>query len=156
VTPPAEAEPLAVGMDIGGTKIAGGVVTRDGRVLDRTKVPTPPYDQEATAAALLAVTDELLARNPGVEAIGLGAAGMVEWPGGQARWAPHNTYRRMELRRLLHERTGLPTGPRPASAPGPAPTTWCWSPSAPGSAAGWCWTAASTTARTGSRASSGT
>ncbi|HET9006329.1 MAG TPA: ROK family protein, partial [Actinomycetes bacterium] len=109
MTPPGEAEPLAVGVDIGGTKIAGGVVTGDGRVLDRTKVPTPPHDQEATAAALLAVTDELLARNPGVEAIGLRAAGMVEWPGGQARWAPHNTYRRMELRHLLHERTGLPT-----------------------------------------------
>ena len=44
-----------------------------------------------------------------MEAVGLGAAGMVEWPGGQARWAPHNTYRRMELRHLLHERTGLPT-----------------------------------------------
>jgi glucokinase len=109
VTPPAKADTLAVGIDIGGTKIAGGVVTGDGRVLDRTKVPTPPHDQRATLAALLAVTDELLARNPGVEAIGLGAAGMVEWPGGQARWAPHNTYRRMELRRLLHERTGLPT-----------------------------------------------
>ena len=55
------------------------------------------------------MVDELRARNPGVEAIGLGAAGLVEWPGGIARWAPHNTYRRMELRRLLHERTGLPT-----------------------------------------------
>jgi glucokinase len=44
-----------------------------------------------------------------VEAIGLGAAGLVERPGGNARWAPHNTYRRMELRRLLHEQTGLPT-----------------------------------------------
>jgi glucokinase len=109
VTPPAKAEPLAIGMDIGGTKIAGGVVTGNGRVLHRTRVPTPPHDQEATLAALLAVTDELLTRIPGVEAIGLGAAGLVEWPGGHARWAPHNTYRRMELRRLLHERTGLPT-----------------------------------------------
>jgi glucokinase len=57
----------------------------------------------------LAVLDELRDRNPGVEAIGLGAAGLVERPGGIACWAPHNTYRRMELRRLLHERTGLPT-----------------------------------------------
>ncbi|HEV2896031.1 MAG TPA: ROK family protein [Actinomycetota bacterium] len=103
------AEPHAVGIDIGGTKIAGGVVTESGRVLDRTRVPTPPDDQAATLAALLALVDELWARNPGVEAIGLGAAGLVERPGGNARWAPHNTYRRMELRRLLHERTGLPT-----------------------------------------------
>jgi glucokinase len=102
-------EPQAVGIDIGGTKIAAGVVTGDGRILDRTRVPTPPDDEAATLAALLAVVDQLRARNPGAEAIGLGAAGLVEWPGGNARWAPHNTYRRLELRRLLHERTGLPT-----------------------------------------------
>ncbi len=35
--------------------------------------------------------------------------GRVEWPRGRLRWAPHNAYRRLELRRLLHERTGLPT-----------------------------------------------
>jgi glucokinase len=109
VPSPARVEPHALGIDIGGTKIAAGVVTGDGRILDRTRVPTPPDDQAATLAALLAVVDELRARNPGVEAIGLGAAGLVEWPGGIARWAPHNTYRHLELRRLLHERTGLPT-----------------------------------------------
>jgi glucokinase len=109
VAAPAGAEPHAVGLDVGGTKIAGGVVTGSGRVLHRTRVPTPPDDEAATLAALFAVVDDLLARHPGVEAIGLGAAGLVEWPGGIARWAPHNTYRRMELRRLLHERTGLPT-----------------------------------------------
>ena len=109
MAPPAGAEPHAVGLDIGGTKIAGGVVTGGGRVLDRTRVPTPPDDEAATLAALFAVVDDLLSRHPGVEAIGLGAAGLVERPGGIARWAPHNTYRRMELRRLLHERTGLPT-----------------------------------------------
>ena len=102
-------QPQAVGIDIGGTKIAAGVVTGDGTVLDRTRVPTPPDDEAATLAALGEVVDQLLARNPGVEAIGLGAAGLVEWPGGNARWAPHNTYRRLELRRLLHERSGLPT-----------------------------------------------
>ncbi|HZA81818.1 MAG TPA: ROK family protein, partial [Actinomycetes bacterium] len=107
--PPTRAEPLAVGIDIGGTKIAGGVVTAAGQVLDRTRVPTPPDDQAATLAALLAAVEELWGRHDRVEAIGVGAAGLVEWPGGRARWAPHNSYRRLELRRLLHERTGLPT-----------------------------------------------
>jgi glucokinase len=109
VPPKPTVQPQAVGIDIGGTKIAAGVVTADSTVLDRTRVPTPPDDEAATLAALDEVVDQLLARNPGVEAIGLGAAGLVEWPGGNARWAPHNTYRRLELRRLLHERTGLPT-----------------------------------------------
>jgi len=109
VPPPAGVGPQAVGIDIGGTKIAAGVVAEDGTILDRTRVPTPPDDEAATLAALLSVVDELRGRNPRVEAIGLGAAGLVEWPGGHARWAPHNTYGRLELRRLLHERTGLPT-----------------------------------------------
>ena len=105
----AGAEPHAVGLDIGGTKIAGGVVTEAGQILDRTRVPTPPDDESATLAALFAAVDELLARHRQVAAIGVGAAGLVEWPGGRARWAPHNSYRRLELRRLLHQRTGLPT-----------------------------------------------
>jgi glucokinase len=106
---PVPAEPQAVGIDIGGTKIAGGVVTAGGQVLDRTRVPTPPEDEAATLAALVAVVEELRARHPRVAAVGVGAAGLVEWPGGRPRWAPHNSYRRLELRRLLHERTGLPT-----------------------------------------------
>ena len=108
--PPADrVEPRAIGIDIGGTKIAGGVVTGDGLILDRTRVPTPRDEGEATLVAVLAAADALLARNPGVAAIGVGAAGLVEWPGGHARWAPNNSYRRLELRRLVGERTGLPT-----------------------------------------------
>jgi glucokinase len=109
VGPAGTTEPRAIGVDIGGTKIAAGVVAEDGRILDRVRVPTPPDDEQATLAALHAVVDELRGRDPRVEAIGVGAAGLVERPGGNARWAPHNTYRRLELRRLLHERTGLPT-----------------------------------------------
>jgi glucokinase len=109
VAPAGKVEPRAIGIDIGGTKIAAGVVAEDGRILERVRVPTPPDDEPATLAALHAVVDELLARDPRVEAIGVGAAGLVERPGGNARWAPHNTYRRLALRRLLHERTGLPT-----------------------------------------------
>jgi len=107
--PPDRTGPRAIGVDIGGTKIAAGVVTTAGHILDRTRLPTPPDDESATLAALFAVVEGLRARDPEVAAIGLGAAGLVEWPGGNARWAPHNSYRRMELRRLLHERTGLPT-----------------------------------------------
>jgi len=105
----ASGEPHAIGLDIGGTKIAGGVVTAGGVVLERTRVPTPPADEAATLAAMVAVVDELRARHPRIAAVGVGAAGMVEWPRGRLRWAPHNAYRRLELRRLLHERTGLPT-----------------------------------------------
>jgi glucokinase len=101
---------LAIGLDVGGTKIAGGVVAADGRVLDRALVPTPPVDDEAaTVDAMGRVVERLRAGHPTVEAIGVGAAGLVEWPAGRLVWAPHNAYRRLPLRRLLGERTGLPT-----------------------------------------------
>jgi glucokinase len=101
---------LAVGLDIGGTKIAGGVVRADGRIVERTRVPTPQdTEAEITVDTLAKVIDELRAAQPRVEAIGVGAAGLVQWPSGLVVWAPHNPYRDLPLRRLLHERTGLPT-----------------------------------------------
>jgi glucokinase len=101
---------LAVGLDIGGTKIAGGVVGADGRIVERTRVPTPQdTEAEVTVTTLATVIGDLRSRRPDVEAIGVGAAGLVEWPAGRIVWAPHNPYRDLPLRRLLHELTGLPT-----------------------------------------------
>jgi glucokinase len=107
---PALAGRLAVGLDIGGTKIAAGVVRADGRIVERTRVPTPQdIEEEVTVDLLEKVIDDLRSRQPEVEAIGVGAAGLVEWPAGRIVWAPHNPYRDLPLRRLLHELTGLPT-----------------------------------------------
>jgi glucokinase len=107
--PPHPERPRAIGIDIGGTKIAAGVVTLDGRIVQRALVPTPMDDESATVSAMLRAIEELRVRDPGVEAIGVGAAGLVEWPSGRIRWAPHNAYRQLPLRRLLYEATGLPT-----------------------------------------------
>jgi glucokinase len=99
----------AIGLDVGGTKIAGGVVTDEGQILDRALLPTPLGDEAATLAALRRVIDSLRERHPMVEAIGVGAAGIVEWPSGYIRWAPNNAYRELPLHQLLHEHTGLPS-----------------------------------------------
>jgi glucokinase len=100
---------LAIGVDVGGTKIGGGVVTTAGEILDREQVPTPGSDRAGTLDAVLRVVESLRARNPGIAAIGVGAAGLVEWPEGRIRFAPHNAYPHGSLRSLLTERTGLPT-----------------------------------------------
>jgi glucokinase len=99
----------AIGLDIGGTKIAGGVVAEDGTVLDLLEVATPATgDGPGTLEVLRQITCSLRDQHPSVEAIGAGAAGMVEWPGGHIRWAPNNAYRDLPLRQLLTEETGLP------------------------------------------------
>ncbi|HKE98582.1 MAG TPA: ROK family protein [Actinomycetes bacterium] len=106
---PGEPGKLAIGLDVGGTKIAGGVVTAAGEVVDREQVPTPPASAggDATVGAILALVEVLRGRNPDVAAIGVGAAGLVE-TGGRIRWAPHNAYRDLPLARILRDATGLP------------------------------------------------
>ena len=67
---------LNVGIDIGGTKIAGGVVAPDGRILERLRVPTPT-DTDALARAVADMVAELAARHE-VNAVGVAAAGYID------------------------------------------------------------------------------
>ncbi|MDP1805764.1 MAG: ROK family protein, partial [Acidimicrobiales bacterium] len=99
----------AIGLDIGGTKIAGGVVEADGTVLSELVEPTPEdSDAEAVTAVLLDIVERLRAKHDDVTAIGVGAAGIVEWPQGRIVWAPNNAYRDWAVREQLEAATGLP------------------------------------------------
>jgi glucokinase len=99
----------AIGVDVGGTKIAAGVITWDGRILQSTSVATPP---DAGGAEMLEISARIIERlreqHPAVRAIGVGAAGMVDWPSGHIRWAPNNAYHDLALKDLLAQTTGLP------------------------------------------------
>jgi glucokinase len=99
----------AIGLDVGGTKIAGGVVTAHGYVVERMPpMPSPATDQEATLSALYRVIADLRARHPAVEAIGVGAAGMVNFGEGRIIFAPNNAYQELSLQQFLEDATGLP------------------------------------------------
>ncbi|MDN5748987.1 MAG: ROK family protein [Pseudonocardia sp.] len=99
----------AIGLDIGGTKIAGGVVDASGAVLCEIVEPTPEdSDGPAVTAVLLDVVERLRAEHDSVAAIGVGAAGIVEWPAGRIVWAPNNAYRDWAVREQLEAATGLP------------------------------------------------
>jgi glucokinase len=100
---------LAIGLDIGGTKIAGAVVDERGDVRSELVEPTPEEsDAEAVNAVLLDLIERLRAEHR-VDAIGVGAAGIVEWPAGRMLWAPNNAYREWPVREQLEKATGLPT-----------------------------------------------
>ncbi|MGH2738720.1 MAG: ROK family protein, partial [Actinomycetota bacterium] len=96
----------AIGIDVGGTKVAGLRVAEDGAVLGRTERPTPADDVAATVETVSELAAELAAA--GGEAIGVGAAGMVDFDAGVLRYAPNLAWREIPLRDLLSERTGLP------------------------------------------------
>ncbi len=100
----------AIGLDIGGTKIAGAVVRDDGTVLAELTEPTPECSDATTMSAIVvSITERLQAEHPDVVAVGVGAAGIVEWPTGLIRWAPNSAYRDWAVRAELEEATGLPT-----------------------------------------------
>ncbi len=96
----------AIGIDIGGTKVAGLRVGEDGTVLDRRERPTPAEDVGATVETVGRLAAELAAG--GGEAIGVGAAGMVDVTAGALRSAPNLAWREVPLRDLVADRTGLP------------------------------------------------
>jgi glucokinase len=96
----------AIGIDIGGTKVAGMRVAEDGTVLATQERPTPADDVPATVETVAGLAVELAAG--GGEAVGVGAAGMVDFAAGTLRYAPNLAWREVPLRDLVADRTGLP------------------------------------------------
>ncbi|MGI3779644.1 MAG: ROK family glucokinase, partial [Janthinobacterium lividum] len=98
---------MSVGVDIGGTKVAAGVVDEAGRVLERSQVPTPSHDPKAVEDAIVDAVDRLRARHP-VAAVGIGAAGWVDNTQSIVRFSPHLAWRDEPLRAALADRVNLP------------------------------------------------
>jgi glucokinase len=95
----------AIGLDIGGTKIAGLLVDEDGTIHERIERDTPAEDVDATLERVHAVGAELASE---AEAVGVGAAGMVDFDAGVMRSAPNLAWREVPIRDLISERLGLP------------------------------------------------
>jgi glucokinase len=75
---------LAIGLDIGGTKILGGLCSAEGQVIHEVRVPTPgSAGRDAIMAALAEAAREAraAARGP-VVGIGVSSAGHVDWETG--------------------------------------------------------------------------
>jgi glucokinase len=101
---------LAIGIDAGGTKVAGVLVDcgSGGEVLDRSVRETPATDAEAAAQTIVAVARGLAAGRADVRAIGVGAAGMVDREG-VMRYAPNVAWREFPLAKWIGRAAGLPT-----------------------------------------------
>lgn len=98
---------LAIGVDIGGTKVAAGVVDDQGKVLDRERRDTPGADAARTESVIVEVVEALQARHE-VAAVGIGAAGWVAADNATVLFSPHLAWRDEPLRAALEERIDLP------------------------------------------------
>jgi glucokinase len=68
--------PLTIGIDVGGTKILGGIVDEQGKILAKARRNTPVEGGLALLAAIAEVANELAAQEK-VIAVGLSIAGFV-------------------------------------------------------------------------------
>jgi glucokinase len=96
-----------IGVDIGGTKIAAGVVDDTGTLVTTVRRETPATDVDAIEEAAANAVRELCTGRD-VRAVGVAAAGYIDATRSTVLFAPNLAWRDEPLRSDLEERTGLP------------------------------------------------
>jgi glucokinase len=99
-------EQLAIGIDIGGTKISAAVVDPTGRILCRRDVPTPTETADAMVGCVVDLARGLAAEEP-VAGVGIGVAGLIDPTGGVVRSASHLPLHDEPLRDRVASELGL-------------------------------------------------
>ncbi|HVE93262.1 MAG TPA: ROK family glucokinase [Actinomycetota bacterium] len=96
----------AIGIDLGGTKIAAGVVDELGRVVRSERMPSDLDD----AAELERAVRDLVGRldAPDAAAVGVGAAGIVDFESGRYLYGPNTGLRDVPMREVVAGAVGRP------------------------------------------------
>ncbi|WP_061965527.1 ROK family glucokinase [Demequina aurantiaca] len=97
----------AIGVDIGGTKIAVGVVDEHGAIVAKTRRKTQPQDPASIDSAIADAVAEL-AQNYEFHAVGLAAAGFVSADRAHVTFAPNIAWREYPLAANVSALIGRP------------------------------------------------
>lgn len=97
---------LKVGIDIGGTKIAGGVVDDEGNIVEKLRVDTPE-DTRALADAVVDMTRHF-ASGYDIDAVGVAAAGFIDRDRAIVIHAPNIDWHNEPLKATLESRIDVP------------------------------------------------
>jgi glucokinase len=102
---------LTIGVDLGGTKIAAGIVDDEGSIVDQIRRDTPTADRAATSAAIAEMIAYLRLEHE-VEGVGVGVAGYIDNDRTTVRFSPNleprEQWQNVPLGSHLSEATGLP------------------------------------------------
>ena len=96
----------AIGIDIGGTKIAGALVSELGEIVVEDRVPTPTTGSGQIVDAVVAMI-ERLSDGQDVEAAGVAAPGFIDVSQSTVYYAPNIPWRSEPLRQRLTDRLDL-------------------------------------------------
>ena len=97
----------AIGIDIGGTKIAGALVSEEGQIIRELKVPTPASNADAIADAVVELVNELSVGEQ-VIAAGIAAAGFIDADRANIVYAPNLSWRNEPFKAKLASRLNIP------------------------------------------------
>jgi glucokinase len=98
---------LTIGVDIGGTKVLGGVVDVDGTVIATARRDTPASDTAATLDRIVDVINALSAAHR-IEAVGIGAAGWIDSNRSTVYYAPNLAWRNEPLHDEIAAKVDVP------------------------------------------------
>lgn len=97
--------PEAIGVDLGGTKTAAGLVDEHGRILRRAEAPSVHGRPDVALATIVDLVR--LLRSPEAVGVGLGAAGLVDFERGHYLYGPNTGLQDLPLREMLARSTGI-------------------------------------------------
>lgn len=106
------AEQVAIGIDVGGTKIAGAIVNTKGQVLSSLRIETPQGTANDVVATLKQIINNLFELAPEtseVIGIGLAVAGTINWKEGMVVQSPNLPFSNFKLREIIDLELGLTT-----------------------------------------------
>jgi glucokinase len=96
-----------IGIDIGGTKIAGALVDASGMVIRAQRLPTPANDPDALIEAVVGLIEEL-AEGEKVLGVGVAAAGFIDADQANIIYAPNLSWRNEPFKSKLEAKLTLP------------------------------------------------
>jgi glucokinase len=97
----------SIGIDIGGTKIAGALVDAEGRIHSRRQVPSPAQDGAAMVHTIAELIQQI-SDGQQVIAAGVAAAGYIDADQSMVYYAPNIAWRNEPLKEALEQRTRIP------------------------------------------------
>ena len=101
-------ETETIGADLGGTKLAVGVVDAASQTLWKDEVPSAGYSQEAVIDLLAEEIMRARQVRPDVVAVGMGIPARIHFESGHAIDTVNLDFEDLPVRDLIEERTGLP------------------------------------------------
>jgi glucokinase len=99
---------LTIGVDVGGTKIAAGVVDTEGRILQQLRVSTPAATAASVEQGIVEAVLRLKAEHE-VGAVGVAVPGFVDQRRSVLRFTPNLPMRNRPLREILTPQLGVET-----------------------------------------------